>query len=93
MKQYLKKWQNRLKLKDWFIYLIKVKQSDLKKNWCLNVNADNMYNEKSKVAFIRYVKTGERSLIHELLHLVYLDESETKIEKRTVKIVKGLKNF
>lgn len=87
----LKKWQDKFGLKDWLIYLIKVEQSDLKSLWKHNVNADNMYNEKTKISFIRYVRMSERTMIHELLHLVYPLESETKVEKRTIQTIKSLK--
>ena len=93
MKKILKKWQNKFGLTDWTIYLIKAKQSDLKTNWGCSVNADNLYNEKMKVAFIRYVVFEERSIIHELLHIAYPEDSETKIEKRTISIFKELKQF
>ena len=88
----LKHWQSKMGLEDWTIYLVKAKQSNLKANWGCEVNADNLYNEKMKVAFIRYVNFEERSLIHELLHISHPLDSESKIEKQTVGVIKSLKN-
>jgi hypothetical protein len=84
-------WKQKLELEEWVIYLVQAEQSDLKASWNCKANADNMYNEHLKVAFIRYVDFKERSLIHELLHIKFPTESETAIEKRTIQIVKNLK--
>lgn len=88
MREHLKQWKQRLGLRDWEIYLIKVPQKVLAREWQCNVNAENMLNEKSKVAFIRYVKKSERSMVHELLHIRYPGRSETQVEKATVWYVK-----
>jgi len=100
MNELLEKWKKKLNLTNWYIYLIPAKKEEIKAFYItrragirsIKVNADNHFNTTKKVSFIRYAKLSERSLIHELLHIVYPLESENKIENRTIQIIKSLKN-
>ena len=88
MNDILKKWQERLKLNDWYIYLIRENKEIIKKNWKSGPNGDSFFNEKLKVGFIRLAEDNERTIVHELLHMANPNATEIEVEKLTIVEIK-----
>ena len=85
--QLLLKWQSRLELNNWVIYIIREERQDvmrlahterLKTERGL-VLSDVYDDRKSNIAFVRMYELNEYNLLHELLHVKYPSCTEKEI--------------